>query len=187
VNGWTPFRRRKEGIGIARKHGRGLGEEETEKTVTVNRDDIVRYSVTVRLKDRRPATIRAVRPSDKGLIIEALRGLSADSVYYRLFASKKEFTKVDLKEITEVHFLNVGPFSFPYDPGVGLERARRLYHLIYGRTIGRDRKSHSWRARMTRLDSLALCSSLRPALFFLSVLGLPSLYVKGLRLVERAQ
>jgi len=73
----------------------------------VNRDDSARYSVTERLKDRRSVTIRAVRPDDKGLIIEALRGLSADSIYFRLFASKKEFTDADLKEITEVDFLNV--------------------------------------------------------------------------------
>jgi GNAT superfamily N-acetyltransferase len=75
--------------------------------LTVNRDDIATYSVTERLKDQRSATIRAVRPSDKGLIMEALRGLSADSIYRRLFASKKEFTDADLKEFTEVDFLNV--------------------------------------------------------------------------------
>jgi len=73
----------------------------------VNRDDIARYSVVERLKDQRSVTIRAVRPSDKGLIIEALRGLSAESIYFRLFAAKKEFTDADLKEITEVDFLNV--------------------------------------------------------------------------------
>ncbi len=73
----------------------------------MNRDDIARYSVVERLKDQRPVTIRAVRPSDKGLIIEALRGLSADSIYFRLFAAKKEFTDADVKEITEVDFLNV--------------------------------------------------------------------------------
>lgn len=79
----------------------------SQETLTVNRDDIARYSVVERLKDQRPVTIRAVRPGDKGLIIEALRGLSADSIYFRLFASKKEFTDADLKEITEVDFLNV--------------------------------------------------------------------------------
>ena len=73
-----------------------------QETLAVKRDDIARYSVVERLKDQRSVTIRAVRPSDKGLIIEALRGLSADSIYFRLFASKKEFTDADLKEITEV-------------------------------------------------------------------------------------
>ncbi len=75
--------------------------------LTVNRDDIARYAVFEHLKDQRPVTVRAVRPSDKGLIIEALRGLSAESIYFRLFAAKKEFTDADLKEITEVDFLNV--------------------------------------------------------------------------------
>ncbi|HTZ40932.1 MAG TPA: GNAT family N-acetyltransferase [Syntrophales bacterium] len=73
----------------------------------MNRDDFAEYSVIEHLKDQRPVTIRAVRPGDKGLIMEALRGLSADSIYFRLFASKKEFTDADLKEITEVDFLNV--------------------------------------------------------------------------------
>jgi RimJ/RimL family protein N-acetyltransferase len=73
----------------------------------VNRDDVARYSVVERLRDQRSVTIRAVRPSDKGLISEALSGLSADSIYFRLFASKKEFSDADLKEITEVDFLNV--------------------------------------------------------------------------------
>jgi GNAT superfamily N-acetyltransferase len=73
----------------------------------VTRDETARYSVVERLKDQRSVTIRAVRPGDKGLIIQALRGLSAESIYFRLFAAKKEFTDADVKEITEVDFLNV--------------------------------------------------------------------------------
>ena len=73
----------------------------------MNKDDFAGYSVIERLKDQRSVTIRAVRPGDKGLIIEAFRGLSAESIYFRLFAAKKEFTDADLKEITEVDFLNV--------------------------------------------------------------------------------
>ena len=73
----------------------------------MNRNDAARYSVTERLKDQRSVTIRAVRPSDKALIAEAFRGLSAESIYFRLFAAKKEFTDADVKEITEVDFLNV--------------------------------------------------------------------------------
>ena len=70
-------------------------------------DDVAGYSVIERLKDQRSVRIRAVRPGDKGLIIEAFRGLSAESIYFRLFAAKKEFTDADVKEITEVDFLNV--------------------------------------------------------------------------------
>jgi RimJ/RimL family protein N-acetyltransferase len=73
----------------------------------VNKDGIAKYSVSEYLRDRQPVTIRAIRPSDKGLIIEALRGLSTDSLYRRLFATKKEFTDADLKQMTEVDFLNV--------------------------------------------------------------------------------
>jgi GNAT superfamily N-acetyltransferase len=80
---------------------------ESQEALTMNRKDIARYSVMERLKDQRSVTIRAIRPSDKGLIMEALRGLSADSVYFRLFFSKREFTDADLKEITEVDFVNV--------------------------------------------------------------------------------
>jgi RimJ/RimL family protein N-acetyltransferase len=73
----------------------------------VNKDDIASYSVTEYLRDRRRVTIRAIRPNDKGLIIEALRGVSADSLYRRLFATKKEFTDAELTQMTEVDFLNV--------------------------------------------------------------------------------
>lgn len=73
----------------------------------MNRDDIVKYSVTERLRDQRPVTIRAIRSDDKGLVIEALGEVSADSLYRRLFSSKKEFTADDLKQITEVDFVNV--------------------------------------------------------------------------------
>ena len=78
-----------------------------QETPTMNKDDLARYSVIERLRDQRSVAIRAIRPNDKALIIEALRGLSDDSIYFRLFASKREFTDTDLKEITEVDFLKV--------------------------------------------------------------------------------
>lgn len=73
----------------------------------MNRDEIVNYSISERLKDQRPVTIRAVRPDDKGLVTEALRDVSADSIYRRLFTAKKEITPEGLKRITEVDFVNV--------------------------------------------------------------------------------
>lgn len=73
----------------------------------MDRDDIAKYAVIEHLKDQRSVTIRAVRPNDKALINEALRRLSDDSIYFRLFASKREFTDADLKEITEVDFMKV--------------------------------------------------------------------------------
>ena len=70
-------------------------------------EDIAIYSVTERLRDERLLKIRAVRPDDKGLVIEALRDVSADSVYRRLFTAKRDITADGLKKITEVDFVNV--------------------------------------------------------------------------------
>jgi len=70
-------------------------------------NDIVNYAVTERLKDGRLITIRAVRPDDKGLVIEAFHEMSAESLYRRLFAVKKDLTDEDLKRATEVDFVDV--------------------------------------------------------------------------------
>jgi len=72
----------------------------------VNRDEIANYNVTERLRDERLLTIRAVRPDDKGLVVEALAGVSPESVYRRLFTMKKNITDEGLKRITEVDFVN---------------------------------------------------------------------------------
>jgi RimJ/RimL family protein N-acetyltransferase len=69
--------------------------------------DIQNYNVRERLRDQRTVTIRAIRPDDKGLVIEALRDVSADSIYRRLFTTKKTITPEGLKKITEVDFVNV--------------------------------------------------------------------------------
>ena len=73
----------------------------------MNRDDIATYAVTERLRDDRLLTIRAIRPDDKGLVIEAIRDVSADSIYRRLFTAKRELTAEGLKKITEVDFVDV--------------------------------------------------------------------------------
>jgi RimJ/RimL family protein N-acetyltransferase len=72
----------------------------------MNRDDIVKYSVTERLRDQRPVIIRAIRPDDKGLVVEALARVSADSIYRRLFTMKKNISDEGLKKVTEVDFVN---------------------------------------------------------------------------------
>jgi RimJ/RimL family protein N-acetyltransferase len=69
--------------------------------------DIMNYTVTEDLRDQRTVKIRSIRSEDKGLVIDALRKVSADSIYYRLFAPKKVFSDEDLKQITEVDLLNV--------------------------------------------------------------------------------
>jgi RimJ/RimL family protein N-acetyltransferase len=70
-------------------------------------NDIEHHEVIESLRDRRPVTIRAIRPDDKGLVVEALKQVGAESLYRRLFTAKKEFTAGDLKNITEVDFVNV--------------------------------------------------------------------------------
>ena len=62
-----------------------------EESFRMNKDETATYSVIERLRDGRSVTIRAIRSDDKGLVSEALRDLSADSIYRRLFYAKKEF------------------------------------------------------------------------------------------------
>ena len=77
-----------------------------DRNRTVGMDDIQNYHVTESLRDQRTVTIRSVRPDDKGLVTEALRDVSADSIYRRLFTTKKTITPEGLKMITEVDFVN---------------------------------------------------------------------------------
>jgi RimJ/RimL family protein N-acetyltransferase len=78
-----------------------------EGMLTMKRDDIMNYSVTEGLRDQRTVKIRAIRSDDKGLVIDALRRVSADSIYYRLFSPKKVFSDDDLKQITEVDLVDI--------------------------------------------------------------------------------
>jgi len=74
---------------------------------TMETDDIKNYNVTERLRDQRTVTIRAVRPDDKGLIIDGIKAVSAESIYRRFLTTKKEITPQELKQATEVDFVNV--------------------------------------------------------------------------------
>jgi GNAT superfamily N-acetyltransferase len=74
---------------------------------TVGTYDIKNYNVAERLRDQRTVTIRAVRPDDKGLIIDGIKEVSADSIYRRFLMAKQEITPQDLKQATEVDFVNV--------------------------------------------------------------------------------
>ncbi len=42
----------------------------------MQRSNIVNYYVTERLRDGKPVTIRAIRPNDKGRMVDALREAS---------------------------------------------------------------------------------------------------------------
>jgi GNAT superfamily N-acetyltransferase len=74
---------------------------------TMGTDDIQNYHVTEHLRDQRTVTIRAVRPDDKGLVIEGLKTVSAESIYRRFLTTKKELTAYGLQQVTEVDFVNV--------------------------------------------------------------------------------
>jgi RimJ/RimL family protein N-acetyltransferase len=73
----------------------------------MKRDEIINYTATEGLRDQRKVKIRAVRPDDKGLVIDALQRVSPDSIYYRLFGPRRSFSDDDLKQITEVDSVNV--------------------------------------------------------------------------------
>lgn len=73
----------------------------------MNQNNIGNYCATEHLRDQRPVTIRAIRPEDRGLVIDALREVNAESLYLRFFSPKTKFTDDDLKRTTEVDFENV--------------------------------------------------------------------------------
>jgi RimJ/RimL family protein N-acetyltransferase len=82
----------------------GEGFITREDFTIMNRDDIANYAVVEMLRDQRPATIRAIRPGDKGMLQEAFKGLQASSIYTRFFGPRKEFTDRELIEATEIDF-----------------------------------------------------------------------------------
>jgi GNAT superfamily N-acetyltransferase len=71
----------------------------------MNINDIANYMVVEQLRDRRPVTIRAIRPGDKELFREAFNGLEAGSIYMRFFGPRKELTDRELIQATEVDFI----------------------------------------------------------------------------------
>ena len=70
-------------------------------------DDIKNFNVTEGLRDQRRVIIRAVSPDDKGLVIDGLNKVSAESLYRRFLTTKREITDHGLKRVTEVDFVNV--------------------------------------------------------------------------------
>ncbi len=70
-------------------------------------NDLVNYTRTEHLRDGRPLIIRAIRPDDRGLVIDALSKVSPDSLYLRLFSGKRKFSDDEVKQITAVDFENI--------------------------------------------------------------------------------
>ena len=69
-------------------------------------NDPVNYTCTEHLRDGRPLIIRAIRPDDQGLVIDALSKMSPESLYLRLFTGKRNFSDEEVKQITAVDFGN---------------------------------------------------------------------------------
>ncbi len=69
-------------------------------------EEIKNYRATEMLRDGRMMIIRAVRPEDKGLVIEGLKSVSPESIYFRFFTPKREISASGLKLVTEVDFIN---------------------------------------------------------------------------------
>jgi RimJ/RimL family protein N-acetyltransferase len=65
------------------------------------------HDETTNLKNGQPVRIRAIRPTDKAMVLEMFRNLEPESIYTRFFHAKKLLTDSDLKMITEVDFETV--------------------------------------------------------------------------------
>lgn len=73
----------------------------------MKRNDTVNYTCRELLRDGRAVIIRAIRPDDKGLLIDTLSKISPQSLYFRLFSGKRKFSDDELKQVTAVDFVNV--------------------------------------------------------------------------------
>ena len=74
-------------------------------------------------------TIRAIRPDDKGRMVDALRDVSPESLYRRTFSAKRDLSDDDLKQLTEVDFENVVALvAVMTRRGAGQDRGRRAVH-----------------------------------------------------------
>ena len=65
------------------------------------------YLVADTLRDGTVVTIRAIRPDDRGRLLEAFKKLDRASIYRRFFNPKRELTDAELKQFTEVDFDHV--------------------------------------------------------------------------------
>jgi RimJ/RimL family protein N-acetyltransferase len=75
---------------------------------TSGKIDAANYAASERLRDGRSMIIRAIRPEDKGLLVDALGKLSPESIYFRLFSARKGFTEDELKQaMSRIDFRNI--------------------------------------------------------------------------------
>ena len=81
--------------------------------------DLATYDETTTLKNGQEVRIRAMRSSDKGLVMEMFRNLEPESIYTRFFHAKKVLTDGDLAMITEVDFEKVVALAVTIGPEGG--------------------------------------------------------------------
>ncbi|MBP9091475.1 GNAT family N-acetyltransferase [bacterium] len=62
------------------------------------------YAAKDRLKDGTAVIVRAIRASDKDLLQQLMKDVSAESRYFRFFCAKKLLTSQELKYFTEIDF-----------------------------------------------------------------------------------
>ncbi len=67
--------------------------------------DARNYSARETLRNGLEVCIRAARPDDSDLLIEAFNKLDPESVYLRFFGPKKEFSAADVKRFREADFI----------------------------------------------------------------------------------
>ncbi|HBL24856.1 MAG TPA: GNAT family N-acetyltransferase [Deltaproteobacteria bacterium] len=67
--------------------------------------DVENYSAQETLKNGLQVTIRAIRPDDKSALLAAFRELDERTIYMRFFAPKQHVTPKELKNATEVDFV----------------------------------------------------------------------------------
>ncbi len=90
------------------------------------------YQETVRLSEGQRIRIRPIRPSDKGILLEAFDKLTPESRYARFMTPKSNLSEIELKYLTEVdgidHFAIGAVLSrlVGRDEGVGSARFVRL-------------------------------------------------------------
>jgi GNAT superfamily N-acetyltransferase len=66
--------------------------------------DAADYHATATLRSGRTATIRAIRPGDKELLVAAFKNLEPETIFTRFFYHKRTLTPAELKAATEIDF-----------------------------------------------------------------------------------
>jgi GNAT superfamily N-acetyltransferase len=69
--------------------------------------ELADFSAVELMRYGRRVTIRAIRPGDRGLLIDGLRHVGPDSLQLRFFSRKTKFTDEELRRATEVDFADV--------------------------------------------------------------------------------